>query len=302
MARTDRFSGLSEFLAVAELGSFRKAAAALNVSHAAISQAIRKLESRLQRTLVQRTTRSVALTDAGVLLLGVLQPAAGQIDRTIEQICGDAGRPVGRLRLTVPRIAVDLAVAPVLPELHRRFPELSVELDVNDESVELAAGRYDAGIRIGEWVDRDMVAVKLTSSFQWMVVGAPAYFKHRSRPKHPRNLLEHECIRYRLPTAGAVFRWEFVESGEPFSLDVPGRTIVNDHLTMLALAREGLGLAFTADLVVRRDLKSGALQPVLQSFIPRRQGLYLYFPHTTRREPKLRAFIEVATAVLKRSR
>jgi DNA-binding transcriptional LysR family regulator len=300
MARIDKFSGLSEFLAVADHASFRVAAAQLGVTRAAVSQAVRALEDRLGRRLFQRTTRSIALTDAGSELLATLRPAADQIGHTLDKLAGDADRPVGHLRLTVPRIALDLALAPVLPEFRSRFPEISIELDVDDASVNLASRRYDAGIRIGEWVERDMVAVKLTGGFQWMVVAAPAYLARRGQPLRPRDLLDHECIRYRFPTAASIFRWEFIEAGEIFTLDAPGHVTVNDHVSMVALARHGLGLAYSADLVVRRDLESGALLQILEDFVPRKQGLYLYFPATARHEPKLRAFIEVATDVLRK--
>ena len=189
----------------------------------------------------------------------------------------------------------DLVLTHVLPDFRHRFPGISVELDVNDASVDLASHRYDAGIRIGEWVERDMVAVKLTPGFQWMVVAAPDYLGRNGRPRRPRDLLQHECIRYRFPTAASVFRWEFVEAGEAFTLDAPGHLTVNDHLSMVALARQGLGLAYTADLVARQHLDSGALVQILREFVPHKQGLYLYFPATARNEPKLRAFIDIAT-------
>ncbi len=301
MARTDTFTGLSEFLAVADHASFRAAAAELSVTRAAVSQAVRALERRLGRRLFQRTTRSVALTDAGAKLFATLRPAADQIGHTLDQVSGEAERPVGRLRLTVPRIAFDLVIARVLPEFRNRFPEISVELDVNDAAMNLASHRYDAGIRIGEWVERDMVAVKLTPGFQWMVVAATDYLARHGRPRRPRDLLQHECIRYRFPTAASVFRWEFVEAGETFTLDAPGHLTVNDHLSMVALARQGLGLAYTADLVARQHLDSGALVQVLREFVPRKQGLYLYFPASARNEPKLRAFMEVATRVQRSS-
>jgi DNA-binding transcriptional LysR family regulator len=300
MARTGRFTGLSEFLAVAERASFRAAAAELGVTRAAVSQAVQTLERRLGRRLFQRTTRSVALTDAGSNLLATLRPAADQIGNALDRVSGEAERPVGRLRLTVPHIAFDLILVRALPELRQRFPEISVELDVNDASVDLASHRYDAGIRIGEWVDRDMVAVKLTPGFQWIVVAAPEYLVRCGRPNSPRDVLRHECVRYRFPTAASIFRWEFAHAGETFTLDAPGHLTVNDHLTMVALARQGLGLAYTADLVAHHDLESGALEQVLHEFVPQKQGLYLYFPATARHEPKLRAFIDVATRVHQR--
>ncbi|HTH96146.1 MAG TPA: LysR family transcriptional regulator, partial [Stellaceae bacterium] len=173
MARINRFTGLSEFLAVADHASFRAAAAELGVTRAAVSQAVQTLEARLGRRLFQRTTRSVALTEAGAKLLATLRPAADQIGHTLDQLSGEADRPVGHLRLTMPRIACELVLMHVLPEFRHCYPEISVEFDVNDATIDLARHRYDAGIRIGEWVERDMVAVKLTPGFQWMVVAAP---------------------------------------------------------------------------------------------------------------------------------
>ena len=298
MARVDRFAGLSEFLAVADHTSFRAAAAELGVTRAAVSQAVQGLEHRLGQRLFQRTTRSVALTDAGARLLATLRPAADQIGQTLEGLSGEAGQPIGTLRLSVPRIAFDLVLALVLPDFRRRFPSVSVELDVNDASIDLAKQRFDAGIRIGEWLERDMIALKLTAGFRWIVIAASDYLNRHGRPRHPKDLLRHECIRYRFPTAGSIFRWEFVEAGETFTLDAPGQLTVNDHLSMVALARQGLGLAYTSDLVAQDDLRCGKLEVVLADFTPHKQGLYLYFPATARNDPKLRAFIEVANMKL----
>ena len=185
-------------------------------------------------------------------------------------------------------------LALLLPDFRRRFPNVSVELDVNDASIDLAKQRFDAGIRIGEWLERDMIALKLTAGFRWIVIAAPDYLNRRGRPRHPKDLLRHECIRYRFPTAGSIFRWEFVEAGETFTLDAPGQLTVNDHLSMMALARQGLGLAYTSDLVAQNDLRCGKLEVVLPDFTPHKQGLYLYFPATARNDPRLRAFIQVA--------
>jgi DNA-binding transcriptional LysR family regulator len=229
-------------------------------------------------------------------LLATLRPAVDQIGQTLEGLSGEAGQPIGTLRLTAPRIAFDLVLALVLPEFRRRFPNVSVELDVNDASIDLAKQRFDAGIRIGEWLERDMIALKLTAGFRWIVVAAPDYLNRRGRPRHPKDLLRHECIRYRFPTAGSIFRWEFVEAGETFTLDAPGQLTVNDHLSMVALARQGLGLAYTSDLVAQDDLRCGKLEVVLPDFTPHKQGLYLYFPATALNDAKLRAFIEVAKA------
>jgi DNA-binding transcriptional LysR family regulator len=276
MSRSDAFAGLSEFLAVANHASFRAAAAELRVTPAAVSQAVRALEVRVG-PLFQRTTRSVALTEAGADFLGRLQPAASEIGEALDALARLRGRAVGSLRLSVPRIALDLVILPVLPEFRHAYPDIKVEIEVDDASVDLAAGRLDAGIRIGEFIERDMIAVRLTSDFRWVVLGTPAYFAQRGRPRTPQELIEHECIGYRFPTAKAVCRWEFVRGGREFSLDPPGSIIVNDHLTMIALAKKDVGLAYTADLVAAPELASGELQPILGSIFRRNRACSCIF-------------------------
>jgi DNA-binding transcriptional LysR family regulator len=302
MARVDQFTGLTAFQAVAKHASFRAAAAELGITRAAVSQAIQTLEHRVGLPLFQRTTRSVALTEAGEQFLATVQPACVQIGRAIEHIAGQRSSPIGHLRLGVPRIAIELVIAPVLTEFRRAFPGITVELDIDDASVDLTARRCDAGIRIGEFIERDMVAVKLTSDFQWMVLGAPEYFARRGRPLVPKDLMQHECIRYRFPTAATVYRWEFQDQGAEFTLDPPGGVTVNDHLSMVEFARRGLGLAYTADLVAADALRSGELLPVLQTYLPLKQGLFLYFPSNAQTQPKLRTFIDVARTVLAATR
>jgi DNA-binding transcriptional LysR family regulator len=301
MARRTLFAGIPEFLAVAEHGSFRAAAAQLRVTPAAMSQAVKALEEQLGVPLFLRTTRSVGLTEAGAQFLAQLRPPTAEIRQAIERLGALRGRPSGTLRFTVPRIAVELAIAPVLPEFRRRYPEIGVEIDVEDASVDLSSAGYDAGIRIGEFIERDMIAVKLTPEFRWLVLGAPTYFASRGWPRSPQDLTGHECIRYRFPTARNLYRWEFVEAGRRYSLDPPGQILVNDHLTMNAIAARGLGLAYSADLVVGDDLASGRLVSVLSGYLPTTAGLYLYFPERSREQPKLRAFIDVATRVLARA-
>ena len=299
MARSDQFSGLSAFLAVARHKSFRSAAAELGVTRAAISLAIRTLEKRLGQSLVQRTTRSVALTEAGMKLVAAVAPASAQIETALDMTSSERAAPRGHLRLSVPRIAMEIAIAPVLAEFARAFPGISVEIDVDDASVDLAAMNCDAGVRIGEFIERDMVALKLTRDFQWLVLGAPEYFARYGRPLSPRDLKDHQCINYRFPTASHIYRWEFHSDGADFTLAPPGAITVNDHLSMIVLAKHGAGLCYTADLVAQSELESGQLVPVLQKFLPSKQGLYLYYSASAAAQPKLRAFIDTAKHVLK---
>lgn len=296
MARTDGFSGLSEFLAVAEHSSFRLAAARLSVTPAAVSQAIRALESRLGVSLFQRTTRSVGLTEAGRALLSRVRPAAAEIGDACEAIGAMRDRPGGLLRLSVPRISVPLIIEPVLPAFRQAYPDVGVEIDVNDAAIDLTAGGFDAGIRIGESIERDMIAVRLTPDIRWSIVGAPAYFTARGRPRTPEDLNNHECIRYRFAGSGSIYRWEFEREGREFSLDAPGSVIVNDGELQTTLAKKGLGLVYTANLVVEREIVSGELESVLAPFLPVTPGLFLYFPARTQTQPKLRAFIDTVTA------
>ncbi|MBV8835674.1 MAG: LysR family transcriptional regulator [Alphaproteobacteria bacterium] len=297
MARTDTFTGLSEFLAVAELGSFRAAAARLRVTPAAVSQAVRTLETRVGMPLFLRTTRSVAPSEAGARLLSRLRPAAGEIGEALEELNALRSLPVGLLRLSVPRIALDLVVLPALPGFRRAQPGIKVEVDVNDASVDLMESGFDAGIRIGHDIERDMVAVRLTRDFRWCVLGTADYFAAHGRPRVPSDLLAHECIGYRFPSAKTVFRWEFVEKSRAFSVDVASSIIVNDHLSLIALAKSGAGLCYTADLVAAGEIADGTLRPVLRPYLPTTQGLYLYFPRRSQAQPKLRAFIDYVTAM-----
>jgi DNA-binding transcriptional LysR family regulator len=256
---------------------------------------------RVGMELFLRTTRRVAVTEAGVSLLSRLRPAATEIEGALDDLNALRSQPTGLLKLSVPRIALDLVVLPLLPPFRRAHPAIKVEVDVNDASVDLMQSGFDAGIRIGSFIERDMVAIRLTRDFRWCVLGSPDYFAAHGRPRTPKDLLEHECIGYRFPSAKAVYRWQFEEQGREFSVDSAGSLIVNDHLSMIALAKSGAGLAYTADLIAAGELSAGTLRPVLRPYLPSTQGLYLYFPRRSQSQPKLRAFIDFATKVRSRS-
>jgi DNA-binding transcriptional LysR family regulator len=300
MSRTDLFTGLADFLAVARHASFRAAGADLGVTPSAVSQAVRALETKIGLPLFQRTTRKVALTEAGAHLLAQVSPAASNIGEALEVVGALRRRPAGLLRLSVPRIALDLVVLRVLPDFCKAFPDVNVEIDVNDVSIDITGEQFDAGIRIGEFVARDMIAVKLTSDFRWVVVGAPTYFAARGQPRTPQDLTRHECIRYRFPAARTVYRWEFAKNGREFSVEPTGSLVVNDHLATIGLAARGLGLAYTVDVIAADELASGQVEEVLRSYLPTKPGLFLYYPHRNSAQPKLRAFIDIATSALRK--
>lgn len=292
----DPFDGLTAFLAVAQHRSFTAAGASLGVSPAAVSQAIRALEARVGVALFQRTTRRVAPTEAGAALHARLRPAAAEIHEAMEALGAYRDRPMGLLRLTSPRMAVPLILEGLLPAFRRAYPEVAVEVSVDDSNIDLVAEGFDAGIRIGEAIEKDMVAVRLTRDIAWSVVGSPAYFERMGRPATPEALTGHQAIRFRFLTSGGIYRWEFEREGREFSVDVGGGVTVNDAALMIALARDGAGLAYVADLHAEADLAAGRLERVLTAYLPTSPGLFLYFPARAQTQPKLRAFIDMAAA------
>jgi DNA-binding transcriptional LysR family regulator len=291
--RTDeRFEGLTTFLAVARRRSFRAAAKELGVTPGAVSQAIRALEQRLGLPLFVRTTRSVAMTEAGQSVLSAVAPAADAIANALGAVGAAHGGPTGLLRLSVPRLSVRLFITPVLERFRERYPDVSVEVSVDDTLVDLQAAGFDAGIRIGESIAKDMIAVRLSGKIRWCVVGAPSYFAERGRPKSPRDLLQHATIRSRRAGTNVVYRWEFENKGRAYTVDVPGALTVNDGELGLELARRGLGLMYTADISVAPDLACGALETTLDAYSATSSGVFLYFAAGAQQQPKLRAFAD----------
>jgi DNA-binding transcriptional LysR family regulator len=292
MPRLDSFDGLSEFLAIARCGSFRAAALELGVTPGAVSQALQALERRLGLPLFHRTTRKVALTEAGERLLAQLEPAAETITVALDEVTQLLDKPSGTLRLLVHRSALRQVIEPVLPGFRASWPDVKVEITVDDTHAEMVAGGYDAGIRIGEFIDRDMVAVRVSPPFSWLVLGSPAYFDARGRPLVPEDIAHHECIRFRRPDTGEIYRWEFERDGQALSIDPPGCILANDATLLRSLAVKGLGLIYTSRLQAAAELSQGLLEPALESFMPARDSLFIYFPKTSRTQPKLRAFID----------
>ncbi|MBL9013744.1 MAG: LysR family transcriptional regulator [Myxococcales bacterium] len=284
--------GLSTFLAVAEHHSFSAAAAALGISRSAVSQAVRALEAELGAALLVRTTRSVRLTDAGARLAAEAGPALHRAEDALAAVRGGDGT-AGVLRLTVPHIAVPSMVAPLLPRLRARHPALGIEISVDDRLVDIIAERFDAGIRLGEAIEKHMVGVRISEAFRFVVVGAPAYFARHGTPTHPRDLVEHECIGWRGPTSGVLYRWEFERRGRELAIAVPSTIVTGDTALALRAAADGLGLAYVDEHTARPLVKDKQLVVVLEPYLPTVPGFFLYFPEASRTLPKLRALIEL---------
>ncbi len=288
------FAQIQAFLAVARHRSFAGAARELGVTRSAVSQAVRQLEDQLRITLLVRTTRSVSLTDPGRRLVEGAGPAVGQVLATLTEVSAQPGETVGRVRLSVPRVALPYVLAPVLPRFRERHPRIEVEVAVEDRLVDIVAEGYDAGVRLTEIIQRDMVQVRLTDAFRFVVVGAPGYLERHGVPDRPEDLLRHECITFRSQTTSALYAWELERGRKNYRLPVRGGVVTNDALLSASLAAEGLGLAYTPEPAAMEHLRSGRLQRVLEAYAPTVPGFFLYFPSRSQRSAPLRLFIEAA--------
>lgn len=288
----DELTGLLELLTVAEKRSFTAAAAQLRVTPSAISQSVRGLEARLGVRLLQRTTRSVGLTEAGERFLARLKPALADVQSAIEDLGELRDKPAGLLRLTLPRLGYEQVLAPKLAGFMREYPEVALDVSLDDAFVNIVEHGFDAGIRIGEMVEREMIAVPVSAPLRSAVVAAPSYFAKRPKPKHPRDLRHHACINYRRRASGEVYRWEFTEQGKDFELAVEGRLLINDSDAMLRAALEGLGVAYLIEFCVERELAERRLVRVLDSFCPPFPGFFLYYPSRQHLAPKLQALVD----------
>lgn len=298
----DELSGLSAFVAVAELGSFTAAAARLGVTPSAVSQAVAALEQRLGVRLLQRTTRSVGLTEAGASFVARVRPALAEVHAALEALSEQRERPAGTLRLTVPRVARALVVEPMLGEFLAAYPEIVLDLSLSDGLNDIVAEGFDAGVRLGETLDEQMVAVRISRDERSAVVAAPSYLRARGAPQHPRELHAHSCINYRLVTRGTMYRWEFTDGEEELELSVEGRVIVDDAALLLSAARQGLGLAYVLESAAAAELAAGRLVRVLEAFCPPFPGFFLYYPSRAHLAPKLRALVEFLKGRLEHSR
>ncbi len=295
------FPQLQAFLTVARLHSFSSAGRELGVSRSAVSQAVRQLEEQLRVVLLARTTRSVALTDAGRRLMESAGPALGQVEAALTQVSAQPGEVVGRVRLSVPRAAIPFVIEPVLPTFRARHPRVEVEVSVEERLVDIVAEGYDAGVRLTESIERDMVQVKLTDPFRFVVVGAPSYLARHGTPKRPEDLLNHECITFRSKTTGALYAWELEHGRRSWRVPVRGGVVSNDGPLSVSLAEQGLGLAYANEPRVLEQLRTGKLQRVLERYAPTVPGFFLYFPSLAQRSAPLRLFVEAAKELATRS-
>jgi DNA-binding transcriptional LysR family regulator len=295
------FAQLQAFLAVARHRSFSGAARELGVSRSAVSQSVRQLEEQLRVVLLARTTRSVSLTDPGRRLVDGAGPSIGQVATALAEVAAEPGEAVGRLRLTVPRAAVPFVIDPVLPAFRARHPRVDVEIVIEERLVDLVAEGYDAGVRLSESIERDMVQVKLTDAFRFVVVGSPAYFARHGTPERPEDLLRHDCITFRSPTTGALYAWELERGRRTWRVPVRGGVVTSDAHLNASLAEQGVGLSYAFEPLVREQLREGRLRLALERYAPTVPGFFLHFPSVARRSAALRLFVEVAKKLAVRS-
>lgn len=292
----DTWGDLAVLAVIVDTGGFSRAAPILGVSASALSHRVKALETRLGVRLLNRTTRSVGTTEAGERLLSRLRPAMAEIDQAVAELDQDRGRPSGRVRVTAHRSAAFELVQPRLRQFSIDYPEIVVELVVDDGLVDIVAAGFDAGIRRAPSLEQDMISIRLDEGDALAIVASPDYLLRHGRPEHPRDLLAHNCINYRYPTARSIHRWTFERDGQTITLDAPGSFVTNDIEMQLACARDGLGLAVALQRHAAPQIAAGALVPVLEDWQSRVPPNHLYYAGKRNQPPALRAFIEALRA------
>ena len=285
-------SDLLAFVAVARERSFTKAAAQLGISQSGLSHIVRGLEERLGLRLLTRTTRSVAPTEAGERLLRTVGPRLEEIDAELAGLSELREKPAGTIRITSGEHAAVAILWPALAKFLPKYPDIKVEINVDYGLTDIVAERYDAGVRLGEQVAKDMIAVRIGPDARMAVVGAPSYFERRPRPKKPQDLAEHDCINIRLPTYGGVYAWEFERDGREVKVRVEGSLVFNTMALRLSAALAGLGLAYLPQDQVQAQLKNGQLIRVLADWCPPFSGYHLYYPSRRQHAPAFALLVE----------
>ncbi|MBA4353052.1 MAG: LysR family transcriptional regulator [Novosphingobium sp.] len=283
---------LSAFAIVAEERSFTRAAARLGTSQSALSHTVRRLEEGLGLKLLARTTRSVGLTEAGAQLLETLGPALGEIRARLDELGRLREQPAGTVRITCSQHAAQTVLWPAIDAIMARYPEIRVELSVDGALTNIVTERFDAGVRLGEQVERDMIAVRVGPDLRMLVVGSPAYLARHPAPVTPRDLTGHDCINMRMATKGDLYAWEFEKDGHALRVRVDGRLIVNETETAISAALAGHGLAYAMTDRIAGPLASGALVPVLEDWSPPFAGHHLYYPDRRNLSTAFRAVLD----------
>ena len=289
------FADLDAFTAVAQARGFRPAAALRNVSASSLSEAVRRLEARLGVRLLNRTTRSVTPTEAGQKLLERLSPALADVALALDEVNAFRDSPTGTLRLNVPMVVSKVIMPRLIPKFLARHPGVVVEIIAEDKFIDVLAAGFDAGVRYDERLEKDMIAVPLSGPQRFVLVGSPAYFAARGRPAHPRDVLDHACIRHRFP-GGSTYAWEFEKDGEVIRLNPPSRLTAADTALELAACEAGVGLMATFEDFAAEALAAGRLESVLQDWLPPFSGPYLYYPSRRHMPAPLRAFVDFVKA------
>ena len=288
----ENLNDLRAFAAVALERSFTRAAAQLGMSRSALSHAMTALEGRLGVRLLARTTRSVSVTEAGLRLLNTLSPMFSQLDAELAALRASQDKPAGSVRITAHDHAISTVLWPRLLPLLRKHPGIQVELSVDYALTDIAAHRFDAGVRIGSRVDKDMIAVRMTPDFRMALAASPDSLAGRSPPATPQDLTEHRCINLRLPTHGGLFAWEFEKEGQAVSVRVEGQTTFNNTFVMLQAALDGMGFAYVPADLLQPHIEQGRLVPVLQDWWPLLPGYHLYYASRRQLAPALALVIE----------
>jgi len=296
------FSRLRAFVVVGELLSFTRAAEVLGMSPSALSQAVRALEAHVGARLLARTTRKVALTEAGTELLRRARPAVLELGDALDQSHRRGRRPAGTVRVHAFRSAARTFLDPIVPAFTRAFPDVVLDITLDDTVVDLVGGGYDCSLRIGEVIERDMVALRLGPEMRQLAVAAPKYLERHGKPKHPRELTEHACVRWRWPGQITPYAWEFFEHGRWFEVAVSGPLIVNDKEMNLRATLAGVGIGFLIDNVVAPLIDKKQLVPLLEKFSAPFPGMFLCYPQQRQMAPALRAFIDAIRAPLPKAR
>jgi DNA-binding transcriptional LysR family regulator len=288
-------SDLATFLAIARHRNFRAAATELGVSASALSHALRNIEERLDIRLINRTTRSVALTEAGERLFARISPAFRDIDDALEDLNNFRGKPAGRLRFSAARQSAQLVLLPIVTRFLKNYPDIGVEIMINDALIDMVSAGFDAGVRFGETIAADMIAIPIGPRHRFAVVGSPQYFKAHKPPVTPHDLKRMPCIRYRF-SSGVVYRWEFERGGVEVDIDVEGPLTLNDQDLMVDAALEGTGLAYVFEAQVEALIAKKKLVRVLADWCPAYPGFFLYYPSRRQLPAALRAFVDFAKA------